>query len=219
MKKKSYTIPCASTFRDGIVELAARQKINVADLTRSVVLMVPLSHIQKLNDPGEPNREDREAITLQSGKNIGRRVLRKPRLQVRIMPGFVVRDLRKALGLALLMDKGEMVVSLKDMNSRAQNHLEKAKQQRHMQQLKAESETNDRLQTMIKVLAFEPLAQGVERYEDALYVMGFPPDTHPQKRELKTRFRMLAGIYHPDNKQGDHARMSQLNQAMEMLNE
>jgi len=218
MKKKSYTIPCSSTFRDAIIELAVQRNINVADLARSVVLMVPLKRIQKLDDPGEPSREDREPITLQSGKDKGRRVLRKPRLQVRIMPGFVVGDLRKALGLALLLDKGEMDLSLKGKNTPAEDRLQKIKQDHQNLQLKAEREANGRLQTMIKVLSFEPLAQGVERYEDALYVMGFPPDTHPQKRELKIRFRMLAGIYHPDNKMGDHDRMSQLNQAMEMLN-
>ena len=39
-RKRSYTIPCSSTFRAAIGDLADRRRVNAADLARSVVLMV-----------------------------------------------------------------------------------------------------------------------------------------------------------------------------------
>jgi hypothetical protein len=41
IRKHSYTIPCSSALRDAVSDLAARRGVNVADLVRSVVLMVP----------------------------------------------------------------------------------------------------------------------------------------------------------------------------------
>ena len=75
----------------------------------------------------------------------------------------------------------------------------------------------ERLRTIISVLAFEPLAQGVRSRGEALHVLGFPPSADPDPRTLKAKFRMLATIHHPDSLYGSHQRMSQLNQAMELL--
>jgi len=213
MKKKSYTVPCASRFRDDVLALAEKRQINVADLARSVVLMVPIETIRRAKDSGEPEREDREEVVLKSGQAAGRRVLRKPRLQIRMMPGYTPKEIRQALFIALSMESGAYELKLSKDIKAAQEKLQTGIRENE----KANRETIERLETMVRVLSFEPLATGVMDYEGALYVMGFPPESHPQKRELRTRYRMLAGIYHPDNKLGDHARMSQLNSAMEML--
>jgi len=61
------------------------------------------------------------------------------------------------------------------------------------------------------------LPHGVETRADALHVLGFPPNSHPDARELRARFRLLATVHHPDAAQGSHARMSQLNAAMDLL--
>jgi hypothetical protein len=75
----------------------------------------------------------------------------------------------------------------------------------------------ERLRTIVAVLAFEPLPEGVRSRGDALHVLGFPPSSDPDSRTLRAKFRMLATIHHPDGNYGSHQRMSQLNQAMEFL--
>ena len=75
----------------------------------------------------------------------------------------------------------------------------------------------ERLRTIVAVLAFEPLPEGVRSRGDALHVLGFPPSSDPDSRTLRAKFRMLATIHHPDGNHGSHQRMSQLNQAMEFL--
>jgi hypothetical protein len=74
-----------------------------------------------------------------------------------------------------------------------------------------------RLRTLVSVLSFEPLANGVRSRQDALHVLGFPPNSSPDKRVVRAKFRMLATIHHPDARYGSHLRMSQLNQAMDLL--
>ena len=112
VRKQSYTIPCASTFRAAVIELAARRGGNVADLARSVVLVVPPEIIAAFEDPGGPAADDRETVILKSGKTKGQPLRRKPRLQVRLSPGQDVITLRRALGLALAMDTGRVGMRL-----------------------------------------------------------------------------------------------------------
>jgi len=75
----------------------------------------------------------------------------------------------------------------------------------------------ERLRTVVAALQFDPLPGGIVTRDQALYVLGFPPGSIPDQGALRTRFRRLATVYHPDGKDGSHLRMSQLNAAMEML--
>jgi len=65
--KHSYTVPCASPFRDAVETLADRRKVNVGDLARSILLVVPPEMVAAFCDPGEPPIEDRETVVLKSG--------------------------------------------------------------------------------------------------------------------------------------------------------
>jgi len=225
--KHSYTIPCSSEFRNRVSQLADRKKVNVADLARSVLLMVSDVDISRFDDPGDPDPQDRETIILKSGPSKGRPWRRKPRLQVRMAPGYEVLFIRKALNLALYMEEGKAQVRIdtaqtieqrkREIERIRQEALEAAKQEQSNHQLPETIEEMERLQAIVSVLSFEPLQDGVQDRSDALHILGFPPKTYPSRMELRARFRMLATIHHPDGKYGSHERMSQLNQAMEVL--
>lgn len=224
--KHSYTIPCASTFRDAVEALAARRRVNVGDIARSALLVMPEAAIARYPDPGEPPAEDRETVILKSGPSQGRPWRRKPRLQVRMAPGYEVTFIRRALAMALAMDRGELELRIDDPRAiraaappppppppppPAPLHAE------HGRALEAVNEEIERLKAVVAVLSFEPLAAGVNTRSDALHVLGFPPGMRPDRRAVRARFRMLATIHHPDSHYGSHMRMSQLNQAMELL--
>ncbi len=223
--KHSYTIPCSSAFRDAVEALAGRRRVNVADMARSVLLVVPAEAIAAFPDPGDPAPADREAVVLKSGPAQGRPWRRKPRLQVRMAPGYGVDFIRRALGMALAMDSGSVRVRLDDPSAPPpeppppppppppEHETERGRA------LQAVNEELERLKAIVNVLSFEPLAQGVNSREEALHVLGFPPGARPDRRAVRARFRMLATIHHPDSNYGSHHRMSQLNQAMELLRE
>lgn len=219
--KHSYTVPCAATFRDAVEALAARRNVNAGDLARSILLVLPMQAVADFPDPGEPAANDRETVVLKSGPAKGRPWRRKPRLQVRMPPGHDVLFIRKALGLVLAMDGGRLRVNLSAACEPAPVHGERRRGERRHEgespELGEIKEELERLRTIVAVLAFEPLPDGVRTREDALHVLGFPPDSDPDGRTLRAKFRMLATIHHPDGRYGDHQRMSQLNQAMELL--
>lgn len=225
--KHSYTIPCASEFRDRVMALAERKKVNVADLARSVLLMVSNADVSDFADPGDPEPQDRETVILKSGPSKGRPWRRKPRLQVRMAPGFDAIHIRKALNLALYMEEGKAQIRIdtresleaqqRELERVREEALEAAKRDHSNHQLPETKEEIERLRTMVSVLSFQPLSNGVQDRSDALHILGFPPKTYPDRSELRARFRMLATIHHPDGKYGSHERMSQLNQAMEIL--
>jgi len=225
--KHSYTIPCSSLFRDRVSDLADRKKVNVADLARSVLLMVSDADISNFEDPGDPEAQDRETVILKSGPSKGRPWRRKPRLQVRMAPGCDVLHIRKALNLALSMEEGKAQVKVHTPETlRAQEEeIKKLKQQAEeaantpepTHNLPETMEELERLRAIVSVLSFEPLHEGVQDRSDALHILGFPPKTYPGRSELRARFRMLATIHHPDGQYGSHERMSQLNQAMAIL--
>lgn len=204
--KKSYAIPCSSAFRDRIQGLADRRGVNVGDIARSVMLVVPTDEIAAMEDPGEPAEGDRETITLKSGPGAGKPWRRKPRLQVRLPAGHTVPELRRALNLALAMSAGEQNIRLED--AKAPDAAEKLQQ--------AASEA-DRQRGIIRTLSFTPLRNGVKTRSDALYVLGFPPNAKIGTDLVRSRFRALATIHHPDSAYGDTRRMSQLNEAMAKL--
>lgn len=206
VRKNSYVIPCSSDFRDAVLALAASRDVNVGDIARSVMLVIPPEIITACPDPGEPGPKDRETVTLKSGPNKGKPWRRKPRLQARLPKGHDVQDIRKAFGVALAIDMKEITVTLED------GRAPKAKER--VRELNDEIE---RLRAAMSVIAQEPLMQGVRNSDEALFVLGFAPGIKPSQAEIKARFRMLATIHHPDAPFGDTRRMSQLNQAMTWL--
>lgn len=224
--KTSYTIPCSSAFRDAVLALAERRGVNAGDLARSVMLVLPEAEITAAPDPGDPAGDDRETVIMKSGRGAGRPWRRKPRLQVRLPAGHDPVTLRKALGLALCFVDGTKSLRLGDPSAPPPepppppppppppgDRLDALGTAR----LARLEEEVERLQTLLGVLSFEPLPHGVRDRAEALYVLGFPPGSDPGTRELRTRFRLLATVHHPDGKYGDTLRMSQLNAAMEML--
>jgi hypothetical protein len=212
--KHSYTVPCASRFRDEVLNLAQSKRCNVADLARSVVLVVPLDVIMAHKDPGGPARDDREMVVLKSGRSQGKPWRRKPRLQVRMAPGFEVETIRKSLALALAIERGHMNV---DVESEAAQSEAEMEQEAQYALLRDTHDELERLRNVVQALRFEPLPSGVRTREEALYVLGFLPGSIPDINAIRMRFRRLATVYHPDGKDGCHQRMSQLNAAMELL--
>lgn len=223
--KHSYTIPCPSEFRNALESLASRRSVNVGDIARSVLLVMPAETIAAFPDPGEPEAGDRETVILKSGPAEGRPWRRKPRLQVRMAPGYDAAFIRRALGMALAMERGEVKIRLDDPLAPPPPMPPPPiaepppVSESHSKALEAVSEELERLKAIISVLAFEPLPDGVSSRAEALHVLGFPPTTRPDRRAIRARFRMLATIHHPDSSHGSHHRMSQLNQAMEVLRE
>jgi hypothetical protein len=216
--KHSYTVTCSSAFRDAVDAMATARKVNVGDLARSVMLVVPAETIEAQRDPGEPPPGDRETVILKSGPAEGRPWRRKPRLQVRMTPGHSIPFIRKALALALSMDKGEIAVRVDDGKESAPVVVDlppppgpdPAELARHVEEV-------ERLRAIINTLAFDPLPGGVQTREEALHILGFPPAARPDDRSVRAKFRMLATIHHPDSSHGNHQRMSQLNAAMDIL--
>ena len=155
-------------------------------------------------------------MILKSGQARGRPMRRKPRLQVRLSPGYDMVTLRRALGLALAMDRGDVSMRYSGMGLEAGQPPD-PETERIGKQVKANGEEVERLRAIVSVLSFDPLADGIRSRDDALHILGFPPHSRPDQRTLKARFRTLATIHHPDGAHGNHDRMSQLNEAMERL--
>lgn len=204
--KASYAIPCSTAFRDRMTRLADRQGVNVGDLARSVMLTVPSETIDAAEDPGDPQRGDRETITLKSGPNAGKPWRRKPRLQVRLPGGLDPIRIRKALGLAWALSEGELRLVLEESRSLTRDE-EVAKLQ----------DSLDRHRAMIETLSFEKMPHGVRTRQEAAYILGFPPWESPTPETVRARYRVLATVHHPDSGVGDTERMSLLNQAMSFL--
>lgn len=228
--KTSYTISCASAFRDAVMTLAQRRQVNAGDLARSVLLLVPEGVIDASPDPGEPPSDDRETVALTSGRLAGRTMRRKPRLQVRLPAGIPVLRVRKALSLALALDAGTMALGVNNPAAPAPVSAPEPPPPPPVPSpapsptpvdtdalLAPLREEVERLKAVVSALAFDPLPHGVTSRSEALHVLGFPPEADPDTRELRSRFRLLATIHHPDSSFGDHDRMAQLNAAMDLL--
>jgi len=223
--KQSYTVPCATVFRTRVLDLAERKGVNVADLARSVTILVPKSQIDAYPDPGEPMADDRETVVLKSGPSTGKPWRRKPRLQVRMPSGQKVVSIRKSLALALAIDAGEAVVGVTTKADRAAqkrrfDEVERVRGEarKDMEQFRESTRSElARLRGMLRTLAFEPVEGGVTSIDEALYVMGFSADDMPDRGDVRSRFRSLATVYHPDSGFGDHERMAQLNSAQDIL--
>lgn len=203
---RSYVVQCASDFRDAVLDLAKRKGVNVGSLARAVLLVLPDEAIRMWPDPGEPDSEDRETVTLKSGPGTGREWRRKPRLQVRMRAGLETADIRRALALALAIDSGELALRLEQgCGPGAEEQLALAR---------AESA---RLRKLLRAAVPDPVPNAVHGRSDALHVLGFAPGARPDAEAVGRRYRSLAAIHHPDSSSGDHARMSQLNAAVRIL--
>ena len=205
--KSSYTIPCASSFRDAINALAVSLRGNVADVARSILLTIPEEVIRTIPDPGGPPPGDREETLIKSGPSAGKLWQRKPRLQVRLRSGYDVSTVRRALNIALKINNGSLEIKLTDPNV-------PSPESEPDQEMSGEV---GRLKKIISVLTFDPLQGGVSTNDEALHVLGFAPKENPDKATVRARFRTLATIHHPDSHYGSHLRMSQLNAAMQFL--
>lgn len=209
-KSQSYIVPCSSAFRDRVTSLADSNGASVADLARAVLMLVPNEVVMATDDPGEPAPDDRESVKLQSGPSKGRTLRRKPRLQLRLPIGYDIARLRRALALSLKMAEGEkslMVESSSDQRQRDEDRIARNRLEEDMEQL----------QRIIGDLSFEPLRGGISSRSEALHVLGFAPTAVPDQKALRSRYRRLALVFHPDSPFGDHQRMSQLNEALEKL--
>lgn len=217
--KQAYTISCASAFRDRVLDLARRRRANVGDLARSVLLLMPEETVAAFADPGGPPGDDRETVVLKSGPSAGRPWRRKPRLQLRLAPGYPESMIRRALALALALEAGGLSLRLEEAAAPvAAPAAEPARPIAADRDLIGASQDElIRLKAMISVLSFEPLPEGIKSRADALHVLGFAPGASPAADAVRARFRMLAAIHHPDGGQGSHQRMSQLNAAMDFL--
>jgi hypothetical protein len=214
--KRSYTIPCARRFRDAFQALARRLGVNVADLTRSVLLLVPRAVIEAFPDPGGPAADDRETVIVRSGPTKGRPWRRKPRIQVRLGPGYSDSLVRSAMALALALSEGAARIRVEDGSSG--RDADDAEDEAGARPRDGEiGEEFGRLRALVSVLSFDPLPEGVRTRADALHVLGFAPESVPGAQEVRTRFRLLATVHHPDGRYGSHLRMSQLNAAMGLL--
>ena len=225
--KRSYTIPCASRFRDAFQALARRRGVNVADLTRSVLLLVPRAVIEAFPDPGGPMVDDRETVIVRSGAAKGRPWRRKPRLQVRLAPGYPVLLVRRAMALALVLSEGAAHIRVEDGSTGPDadhadhaDHADDADDAVGARTRPPDGEIVEeigRLRAMVSALSFDPLPEGVRTRADALHVLGFAPQSAPGAEEVRAHFRLLATVHHPDGRYGSHERMSQLNAAMGLL--
>jgi hypothetical protein len=201
--KRAHTVACGGAFRDAVLSLARRRGVTVAELARSVLLIVPAGVVAAYPDPGEPAPDDRDTVLIRSGPAKGRPARRKPRLQVRLHPGEEPAMVRRALALALALERGDLAVSVAppgeaEMTAREKNEL-------------------GALRTVVAALSFEPLHGGIKSRADALHVLGFAPGAMPDGAAMRARFRRLAAVYHPDAEHGDTGRMAQLNAAMALL--
>lgn len=229
--KHSYTVPCSVAFRDAAEALAAKRHVNVGDVARSVLLILPAEEVEGAPDPGEPPPGEREVVILKSGPAAGRPWRRKPRLQVRMPLGYAIPFIRKALNIALALDQGHISIRVGNSGTPVSAPPEPIPEPTpppipevlapepvtSHKLLEAVRDELERLRAIVGVLAFEPLPDGVRNREEALHVLGFPPGLSPDHKTVRAKFRMLATIHHPDSPHGSHQRMSQLNAAMEIL--
>ncbi len=215
--KQSYTVPCSTEFRNQINRLAESNGVNAADVARAIMLLVPQGEIAARADPGEPGPSDRETVLLKSGPAAGRPWRRKPRLQVRMRRGLDPAMIRKALAIALDLDRRTLRIVLDDGTRARMAAAQVDRDQERNTRLAEGQEEIDRLRAMVSVLAFDPLPNGVVTEADAMFVLGFPPSRTPTRADVRGRYRLLAAIHHPDSPYGDHERMSQINSAADLI--
>ena len=204
-------IACTAAFRNQVLALAKRRSVSTGDLLRAIAILLPPQALDEMADPGEPPLHERDTIIVKSGAHKGESLKRKPRLQVRLdenLPlGKDAATLRKALALALALEKQEWALSLENTKQRRQRETRYGKTEQRITEL----------ERGIDRLAFRPLPSNCRTLEDACYIFGFRASVRPSEELVRRRFRDLVSVFHPDAVKGDHERMSQLNQAMQLF--
>jgi hypothetical protein len=110
-QKRSYTIPCASSFCDTVSVLAESSKINGNNLARSVLLLVSRDVVAK--DP-YPGTRGPEQVVLKSRPSADKSWRRKPRHQIRLPARLKILEIHRALGMALTTEQGDVALILKE---------------------------------------------------------------------------------------------------------
>ena len=211
---KSYVIPCPSGFRDAVLQLAARRGLSATDLAFAILTLLDPRSIDEAPDPGEPPPGDRDRVRLKSGPRKGRTLTRKPRLQVRLPAGLEPEGIRRALAVALEIDRGRQTLTLSATAEQTRLRAELAAQKTALD--RAEQALQD-LRASINVIAFDADDQAVSSTEQASYILGLPPGARLDRDVVKSRFRQLSRVFHPDRPTGDTARMSRLIEAARFL--
>lgn len=216
--KKACSIPCSETFKTKIHTLAEKHSVNPADIIRSILFVFPEEFIQSFEDPGDPLREDREDVTLHSGKHKGKTWKRKPRIQVRIPRSYPVPFLRKALNIALSLQDDNITQLL---TSKKIDEEQKEETEQKIKNLTQEQERLTKeielLQSVLKNFTKEKENKNIQSIDDALFILGFPPYSSPTAPLIKKKYRDLAILFHPDTGLDNHAMMSKLNDAISFL--
>jgi hypothetical protein len=198
-------IHCSSAFRDAVMALARRRRVDPVELARSALAILPDATVKDFPDPGGPTDMDRDTVLVKSGPDRGKVSYRKPRLKMRLPVGIGEAVVRRALNLALALERGAVSVSAPTPEPAP---------------VPPQSGLGDeitRLESLLAAISFEPAGEAVRSREEALHVLGYSPFSHPDAAALRARFRMLATVHHPDGALGSTKRMAQLNAAMAML--
>ncbi len=211
---RSYVVPCSSGFRDAVRDLAARRGLTATDLAMSVLTLVDPPTIAAIPDPGDPPPDDRECVELKSGPRKGRTLTRKPRLQLRLPSALNHAEVRRALSLAIDIDAGRRTLNIgaADEASRQAAELET-----HRQALERTERALADMRATVNIIAFDIEDLSIDSIAQAKYVLGLPPDLPLNQELVKSRFRQLSRVFHPDLPNGDTVRMSRIIEAMRFL--
>jgi hypothetical protein len=199
-------IPCSSAFRDAVMALARRRRVDPADLAQAALAILPDAAVRDFPDPGGPTDMDRDTVLVKSGPDKGKVTYRKPRLKMTLSGGIDIAHARRALNLTLAIDRGVLSIS--------EPPKEQAPPSPAHDELGGEIA---RLEALVAAISFDSADETVRSREEALHVLGYSPLSRPDAAALRARFRMLATVHHPDGALGNTQRMAQLNAAMAML--
>ena len=211
---KSFVIPCSSGFRDAVRALADKRGVTATDLALGVLTFVDRKIIAEVDDPGEPAPDDREIVRLKSGPRKGRTLTRKPRLQLRLPGTLDHTHVRRSLALAIDLDSGRRMLTIAAPDTISPHAAELGRQAEALR--KAEQALAD-MRATLNIIAFDANGQSVSTTEQASYILGLPPGAPVSRELVKTRFRQLSRVFHPDLPTGDTARMSQIIEAVRFL--
>lgn len=211
---KSYVVPCSSSFRDAVLDLARRRGLTATDLALSVIALIDRPTIAGQPDPGGPAPGDRETVELKTGPRQGRKLTRKPRLQVRLPAGLPAASIRKALSFALSLNDGSQSLAVASAEEERRRDGALAAQRAAVAKTR---ETVDEIRAAMEVIAFDTAVGTVVTADQAYYILGLPPGLRVTMDVVKTRFRQLSRVYHPDRPTGDRIRMGLLIDAVRYL--
>ena len=211
---KSYVIPCSSRFRDAVRALADRRGVTATDLALGVLTLVDHKIIDAVEDPGEPAPDDRESVRLKSGPRKGRALTRKPRLQLRLPSSLDHTRVRRALALAIDIDADRRTLSISAPGNESRHAAEL---EEHRQALARAEQAMTDMRRTLNIIAFDTEGLSITSIAQAKYVLGLPPDQPLSQELIKSRFRQLSRVFHPDLPNGDTVRMSRIIEAMRFL--